>query len=176
MSLRSSLFAGAALLLCAVPVLAGELRDFVAARDGASACWGRVYDTDHLAKHPDQQVKAMSLTVTFMKETEFADAQYAFRLEAELRGGIAGEQSGVCSNQDGQVFCGVDCDGGGVYVSRRGDGNVLIDLETIGSIWMVTACGEDDGEQEGFMLKSGVDDKEFLLSPLPAKACKPVVW
>lgn len=173
---HSSLYLGAAMALFALPVIAGELDAFVAAKDGASSCWSRVYDADHLAKHPDQKVKAMSLAVTYMEETAESAEQYVFRMEAELRGGVAGKQFGNCYAQEGKMFCGVDCDGGGVYVSSRNNGNVLVDLETIGSMWMVTGCGEDEGEEEGFSLQSGVDDKEFLLSALPAKACKAVTW
>ena len=69
---------------------------------------------------------------------------------------------------------GVDCDGGGVQLSHGADGKILLDLTEHGYIRMTDSCGED--EAGGFALEAGKDDKEFLLSPVAGKACKPLAW
>ena len=69
------------------------------------------------------------------------------------------------------MWCGVECDGGGIYVEARADGDVLVDLETHGYIRMSGSCGSSD-ENGISALESGKDDKLFLLRPTDAKACK----
>ena len=170
-----SLYLTTAFALCSISVMAGELDGFVAASDGASSCWSRAYDARHLAAHPDQRVAAISLAVTFMAETEINPEQYVFRLEADMRDGTHGEAVGPCMADGKQMWCGVECDGGGVYVSSRSGGNVLIDLERRGAIWMSTSCG-DENFDEGFSLESGIDDKQFLLTPLLPQFCMPAEY
>ena len=155
--------------------MAGELDAFVDARDGATTCWSRAYDGRHMAAHPDQQVTAMDLAVTYMAESNIGPAQYVFRLEAQMRDGRRGEAIGPCMADGDQMWCGVECDGGGVYVSTRSGGNVVVDLERRGAIWMSTGCGEENFE-EGFSLQSGLDDKQFLLSELLPQFCMPAEY
>ena len=158
----------------ALPALAGELDAFVAAEDGALSCWSRVYDADHLASHPDQMVSAMTFGVSYMAETSEFGEQYSFWLEASLRDGARGYTTGPCNAYDGKMWCGVECDGGGIYVEARADGDVLIDLETHGYIRMSGSCGSSD--ENGISgLESGKDDKLFLLQPTASKACKAAV-
>lgn len=157
--------------IAAPPVSAGELDDFVAAEDGAVSCWSRTYDDAHLADHPDQMVSALTFGVSYAAETsEFAE-QYSFWLEATLRDGASGYTTGPCNAYDGKMWCGVECDGGGIYVEARADGDVLVDLETHGYIRMSGSCGSSD-ENGISALESGKDDKLFLLQPTDAKACK----
>ncbi len=68
----------------------------------------------------------------------------------------------------------MECDGGGVDVSPAGDGKVLLDLEETGYIRMEGECGGGD-EYESFPLEPGIDDKQFLLQPVEAKICKPLL-
>jgi len=170
-----SLYLGTAFALFSVSVMAGELDAFVAASDGASKCWSRAYDAKHLSAHPDQQVVAMDLAVTYMAETSEYAEQYVFRLEADMRNGDHGVATGPCMAEGGQMWCGVECDGGGVYVSNRSGGKVLVDLERRGAIWMSSSCGEEDFDG-GFSLESGRDDKQFLLTELRPQFCEPVTF
>ncbi|WP_137150069.1 hypothetical protein [Devosia sp. FKR38] len=170
-----SLFLGTAFALFSLGVMAAELDAFVAASDGATACWSRQYDAAHLAAHPDQQVAAMSMAVTYWDETANGPAQYVFRMEADLRDGTHGTAVGPCRQEGGDVWCGVECDGGGVLLKSRSGGDVLIDLEHTGYIAMTTGCGEDTLD-EGFPLESGRDDKQFLLHALPVRQCVPATY
>ena len=160
--------------IAASPVSAGELDDFVAAEDGAVSCWSRTYDEAHLADHPDQMVSALTFGVSYMAGTaEFAE-QYTFWLEATLRDGASGYTTGPCNSYDGKMWCGVECDGGGIYVEARADGDVLIDLETHGYIRMSGSCGSSD-EKGITALEAGKDDKLFLLRPTDTKSCKAAI-
>ncbi|SEQ53958.1 hypothetical protein SAMN05428969_3439 [Devosia sp. YR412] len=172
---RKSLFLSTAFALFSLSVMAGELDSFVAASDGATNCWSRAYDAKHMAAHPDQQVVAMDLAVTFMAQSDIGPEQYVFRLEATMRDGTQGQAVGPCMADGNEMWCGVECDGGGVYVSTRSGGNVLVDLERRGSIWMSTSCG-DENFDEGFSLDSGRDDKQFLLSQLLPQFCLPAEY
>lgn len=153
------------------PAGAAELADLVPARNGAAACWSRVYDAAHLQAHPDQQVEALGFAISYAGETAEYAPQYSFSIEARMRDANAGFNTGPCYESDGQIMCGVECDGGYVIVEPRGDGSILLDLETSGFIWMSGGCGTGE-EDSGFALESGKDDKQFLLRPMPAKACK----
>jgi uncharacterized protein YodC (DUF2158 family) len=149
-------------------VAAEELTSFVQAQEGAYKCWSRQYSDAHLAQHPDQLVTAMDFTLQFDQDFHF------FELNATLRGGQTGQSTGTCSEYEGVISCGVDCDGGSVDLSHDADGKVMLDLTRSGYIRMTDSCGED--EAGGFALEAGKDDKEFLLSPVGGKACKPLSW
>lgn len=157
--------------------LAVELTDFVAAEAGAQACWQRIYDAEHLATHPDQKVTQITFGIGFQPpDDDIADPEgiYLFGLAASLRDGPKGVASGGCWVGDGVTRCSVDCDGGSVLIEKRGDGRLLIDLEATGYIALESECG-GSGEYETFALEPGLDDKQFLLGPADAKACKGLV-
>jgi hypothetical protein len=175
MNRTRSIFLSTAFAMFSLSAVAGELDSFVAASDGATACWSRQYDAAHMTAHPDQKVAAMSLAVTYWDETAINPSQYVFRLEADLRDGTHGTAIGPCSADGNKMWCGVECDGGGVLVSNRSGGDVLIDLEAIGNIAMTSGCAEEILD-EGFALQSGRDDKQFLLHALPPRQCIPAQY
>lgn len=151
---------------------AAELSDFVPTEDGASACWQRLYDEAHLADHPDQQVTAMTLLMSYLTFEDGSEGMHYFGLDVSLRNGRKGTTSGGCWLSEGVVRCGVDCDGGGLALSRNDDGSVLADLEAYGYISLESECGGGDGELQSFPLEPGHDDKQFFLQPADAKLCK----
>ncbi|MGB3338384.1 MAG: hypothetical protein WBA73_14515 [Devosia sp.] len=159
-------------MMAVTSVAAEELSSFVAAQEGAQSCWSRQYSAEHLAAHPNQLVTAMRFTIRFDEIVNDNPDFYSFRLEADLRGGQSGRALGYCSEFERQVSCSVECDGGGVAVSHAADGKVLLDLTKHGYIRMADSCGS--GELEGFGLEAGPDDKQFLLSPVTGKGCKPL--
>ena len=152
-------------------VLAAELTDFVPAEDGAAACWQRVYDGAHLAAHPDQQVTAMTLSMTFEKYDAADTGMHYFAVDVALRDGRKGTTAGGCWVYDGAVRCGVDCDGGGLELSLDGSGNLRADLEAYGYVRIESECGGGE-EADTFELLPGIDDKLFLLHRAEAKVCK----
>ncbi|MHA6298810.1 hypothetical protein [Devosia sp. CAU 1758] len=152
-------------------VLAAELTEFVPAEDGAAACWQRVYDGEHLAAHPDQQVTAMTLSMSFEKYDAADSGMHYFAVDVALRDGRRGTTAGGCWVYDGAARCGVDCDGGGMELALDGTGNLLADLDAYGYMRVESECGGGE-EAETFELLPGIDDKLFLLHRAEAKVCK----
>lgn len=176
--LAASAFAALVLSASAGPVEPGKegaLATLVPPRDGARACYFRVYDAAHLAKHPRQKVTEMRFRLAYHvhEPDQFFPAgqrNYYFQLDARLRDQKKMlSASGECMLQDGQIFCGVECDGGGVMIDRSRRDRLLVDLESVGRIRMAPPC--DDGEEEGYDLLPGEDDRTFLLDGDLASAC-----
>src|SRR5882672_2445988 len=93
------------------------------------ACFVRVYDAEHLARHPKQKVAAMKLLVTAENVAEDKTVNYSFRLGVKYRHRPGNfDSSGSCNhfiaeNSDGEIRlgCGVDCDGGGLSTAVSKD-------------------------------------------------------
>lgn len=170
-----SLFLPIAMALFSSSVAAAELNAFLASKTLDSACWSRDYTAQHLADHPHQQVVSMDLAITYLPANEYALAQHVFRLEARLRDGRKGVAIGPCSNDGRDIWCGVECDGGGIHLTSRSQNRVLVDLERVGSIAMSYSCGDED-TGAGFALESGIDDKQFLLTEGLPQFCLPVEY
>lgn len=169
--------ASAALAQAIEPGKEGELAKFLPPASGARICYSRVYDSAHLKKHPKQQVTEMEFRLTYYthEPDEFfpkGQRNYYFALLAKLRGQAPDEPliaEGECSpTQDGKsIFCGVECDGGGVIVTRRDGGKILVDLAEMGRLRMTAGCDESDAVE----LTPGEDDKNFLLSKAAESSC-----
>lgn len=160
--------------LTAMNALAAESLDvFAGLMPGDGRCWGRSYDQAHLAAHPHQKVTSIDLSIGATPETEFSDGFYIFQLDVALRDGTRGTASGECRLEGDDMFCGVECDGGGIFINAPSQNDMLVDLERIGSISMSSSCG---GEEEGFALRSGRDDKKFRLTRMLPQFCMPPEW
>lgn len=123
LALLLSLFSGDDVAAQAIePGKEGELASFAPPQAGARACFRRAYDRAHLKAHPKQAVTEMRFRIAYYihEPDEFApkgQRNYYFEVLAKLR-----EQPkplsamGECRpTGDGKaIFCGVDCDGGGV--------------------------------------------------------------
>lgn len=159
------------------PGAEGALLGFVAPSHGEHACFRRAYDAAHLAAHPDQTVTEMEFRIAYFRwepDDTYPQGQrnYYFSLLAKRRGeGQRLTAMGECASLDNgaAIGCGVDCDGGGVRVSKRADGAVLVDLGDDGRVRMTPGCGEE--ETDAVDLTSGKDDRTFLLSPMPSAQC-----
>lgn len=157
----------------------GVLATFVAPEKNSRACFRRQYDEAHLKDHAKQKVTEMEFRLAYyihVPDDAFPKGQrnYYFELLAKLRGQKQAKPltaSGECTVADGgqQIFCGVECDGGGVTVKHAGDGRILVDLQSIGRLRMTLDCGED--EENSVELTPGADDKRFLLSRLLDAEC-----
>jgi len=69
MTLRNAFTAAVCLLLANIAALAGTraspLDDLIAPKGGNSACFIRVYDADHLRKHPKQKITAITVWLRY---------------------------------------------------------------------------------------------------------------
>lgn len=158
-----------------VPVLAPELAALFPAEANATLCYARKYDASHMAAHPDQKVTGITIRLVNRLVTDESDdmAQGTlFQLEVRRRGDRETlEASGPCMVEGGKVFCGVECDGGGLYAKKRDDGSLLLSFDDMWGIRMTPDCGDE--EEDAKELLPGKDDKAFRLDPLPASACPP---
>lgn len=148
------------------------------AQDKAQSCFLRRYDAAHLKSHPKQRVEAIGMCVEVerIEPDEKGDPvryRYNFDFAAKVKGragsaktgGECGfsymppeEQKRMASKP---IWCGVDCDGGGVNVEARKDGaELLVRLERIR---VSTECGGADDESSSFDIMGGDDDKVFII-------------
>jgi len=152
-----------------------ELAALFPSQPNVPACYGRAYDAKHLAQHPDQKVTAIAMR--FVNRDAGADPAipgvgHLFQLQARLRGGSKTLKAlGPCLAEGDKVFCGVECDGGGLYAKKRDDGALILAFNESWGIRMTTTCDEDEGNVAELL--PGKDDKSFRLDPLPASQCPP---
>ncbi len=150
------------------------------------ACFVRTYDAAHLARHPEQKVTVMKLLIT--AESKISDAadlkefgpymNYSFRLGLRFRTRAGSyDSSGYCGRprvgedmpDKLQLFCGVDCDGGGISVEVPNDKAALIRLERI-RIWR-----NNKPDDEGFEATGGADDRLFRLDRVKLDECRSLI-
>ena len=154
----------------------GVLADILAPSPGKRICYGRTYSKDHLDAHPKQTVTDIKFQLTYYRhqpDVGYPKGQrnYYFRMLAKLRGSSKTYTSlGECSASGSKIFCGVECDGGGVNIRTRPQGKLLVFFGDTDEIRMTGGCDEAD-EGDSIQLKAGTDDKEFLLNPVAASAC-----
>ncbi len=149
------------------------------------ACFGRVYDTAHLARNPRQRVTAFHLfrdldpdqntedePIT-REEILKSDAESkSFNLSAYVR---FRNRKGLfwnvlnCNKLDGKgMRCGIDCDGGN-FDAQAQQKNLIVSNN---GFILVGGCGASDDENENRLFFSpGADDKTFRLEPLPVAQC-----
>src|SRR5262249_35605416 len=151
----------------------------IARQKKSYACFVRVYDSDHLARHPLQKVSAMKLLVTGEHMPEDKALNYSFRLGVKFRRRPGDfDSSGDCghgrlpenASDKAQLGCGVDCDGGGITVELTPDAkSTLVRLDSI-RIWR-----NNKPEDEGLNLEGGADDRVFRLDRARLEDCKALV-
>jgi hypothetical protein len=150
------------------------------------ACFGRIYDADHLRQNPKQRVTRFHLFRDFTVD-KTAESPPLSAGEFRERDGEAGsvgltayigfrDKPGVFTNwlgcgksSDGKgVHCGVECDGGGFRIGAR---DTALVVENEGFV-VTGGCGanEDDQERRDFV-KPGEADRRFVLNPLPLAQC-----
>ena len=166
----SALLAGLAGAQTVTPGEEGELAKFLAPEPGRNICYARVYSPEHLKKHPKQQVTEISFRLAYYRHEPddfFPKGQrnYYFAMLAKQRGSDRTLTAiGECGPGGDRISCGVECDGGGVTVTRRPGDKILISL---GRIRMSAGCDEGDAVD----LEAGEDDREFLLSRVEDADC-----
>jgi hypothetical protein len=156
-------------------------RMFAAAPSKAKtyACFTRIYDANHLAKHPLQKVSAMKLLVT--AETEPNEPiTYNFRMGLKYRARSGDfDSSGQCSHvateggkPELRFGCSVDCDGGGISVGLTPDNKAaMLHVESV-RIWR---NNKPDDEASMTSLKGGADDRVFRLVRTSLDQCASLV-
>ena len=141
------------------------------------ACFNRVYDPAHLALHPQQNVKTMTL-LAVVDPVNPDEVQLRFGVTFRSRKGML-ETNGGCaapSGEDGAApslttaHCNVDCDGGAIDVALKTDGAVLVGIPAGARLWKPGADNPDDNFHGAF----GSDDKLFRLDRVALGECLPL--
>jgi len=155
-----------------------RLLELAPATDKAQNCFLRRYDAAHLKVHSKQRVEAIGMCVEVerIKPEEKGEPvryRYNFDFAAKLKGlakpattgGECGfsymppeEQKRISGKP---IWCGVDCDGGGVSVEPRKDGAEL--RVRLDRIRVSSECGGADEESSSFDITGGADDKVFVI-------------
>ncbi|MCB1383269.1 MAG: hypothetical protein KDJ73_10155 [Notoacmeibacter sp.] len=142
----------------------------------ARACFARVYDAAHLKTHPHQTVTGMEFRLTwhvFEQEGNEPFGDYMFQMRVDRRGAKKqAHGTGPCMERDGKAFCGIECDGGGVFLKPREDGALLVSFDDMWGIRLSESCdGDEEDEDAAVPLKPGRDDRSFRLERLPDGQC-----
>jgi hypothetical protein len=152
---------------------------------GVEACFGRVYDRDHLTKHPRQRVtsfhvfrdftpdmtrEAQPETAEEMRKNDGTDGRVTVDAYVRFRdrAGLFWNSLSCAKEDGGKVRCSIDCDGGSFFLRPASQG---LQLENQGFV-VVGGCGasEDETLQQD-VVKPGADDKVFRLDRLPLAVC-----
>ena len=129
----------------------GELTRFLQPVEGKRVCFARIYDADHLAKHPKQKVTQIEFRLAYHRfepDENFPQGQrnYYFEVLAKVRGEKKLLSSmGECSPRGSTISCSVDCDGGGMIAKRSAKpGKILMSFGGYYGLRMTLGCGEDE--------------------------------
>ena len=145
------------------------------AKSPGFACFERIYDASHLARHPLQKVGSMLLLVRGEMIPEDPVPNYSFSLSMTYKGqssrlasaGWCGHASAATAGTG--LSCGVDCDGGSLDVTLANDAkSTLVSLERI-AIWPEGTAAEDADRLPH--LDAGADDKSFRLQRVALSRC-----
>lgn len=143
----------------------------------AHACFRRVYEAQHLKKHPQQNVRTMTLLVTGDVSDPHAPA-YSVGIDVNFRksgthfetygscGAISADVPGEAANV---VNCGVDCDGGEIDVKLKDDRTVLVSIPEGARVW--DASSDEDEEPAEGRGHFGADDRLFRLDRTALTYC-----
>jgi hypothetical protein len=166
--------AGAASADTVAPGQEGELLKFLPPEPGKHICFARVYDADHLARHPKQKVTEIEFRLAYHRfdpDENFPAGQrnYIFEVLAKRRGDDSRATAfGECSPASQSISCSIDCDGGGMVAERVGKNEIRLSFGNYSYLRM-SGCG--GGEADAADLVPGDDDKEFLLAETSPGEC-----
>lgn len=124
------------------------------------SCYHRLYSDDHLARHPDQRVTAMTIVAD---PAHPADPWPAVTVRVALRGGHRAEAVAYCQNIEATLYCEMEGDAGGFGVEVAKNGAVLVSVSRAGMGF------ETERDLVTLEARQG-DDRSFLLGP--ARACR----
>jgi hypothetical protein len=120
-------------LAISAPALVDRLEKFLPPKRGVTACFWRIYDAGHLAKHKDQTVTEIrfrnAYTVEWVEEYGEQSKHYAFQLPAQRNCDDHGmKEDGMCSEKaGGRIFCRVECNDGGLHPKPGSDQSIVLD-------------------------------------------------
>jgi hypothetical protein len=178
------LLVGVALLAFPLRAAADEQRLTAINPDGQEACFGRVYDAQHLKAHPGQKVERIFLLygrdpVSRPNEQsgQVQSSELAAYLTTTMRGAKTPQwTSASCSQMTGDdgktnVICGGGCGRSMGELKRDAKGSLILsDLPK--DVYLEPDAEETLGKAEYARQLLGPDDDGFSLTPQPLATCK----
>ena len=141
------------------------------------ACFKRAYDENHVAQHPQQNVRTMLLLVTGDPGSD-GGPSYSLGISVTFRkSGTHFESAGGCGSihdtagvggSANTAHCGVDCDGGSIDVAIRDAHSVLVSIPAGARIWR---AGDTSDQPASERRRFGADDKIFRLDKTALTDC-----
>src|SRR5262249_27797777 len=179
---------GATLLLTLTTALpaAAQTREPLLIAD-QEACFGRVYDRQHLASRPSQKVTSLHILRPLGERPEAenwqatrrdeAIKQFRETGEAEVQAFVAfRDRKGyfynwlTCAKESSNgMTCFISCDGGSFELKRESGGTALL---TNNGFVLVGGCGGDVEATGEVLFSPGRTDKAFRLEQKPVAACR----
>eukprot|EP00903_Cladosiphon_okamuranus_P001836 g1834.t1 len=165
----TSLFLAFALTIGA---MAAPLEAYFASTD---SCYGRSYSTEHLERHPGQQVIDFAVS-HFPNRQELLGMDSPFQpypdtprlvlqLDVWLRGQDRSWQDhAICEAKDNTLKCAIECDGGSFEVHERSDDRLLVKPD---NDLFFNQCDAGDA-----VIRKTPEDTSYLLSPMPRSHCR----
>jgi hypothetical protein len=163
---RAAALALAGLLAGSPPALAQSVFERLSGpASDRDPCYARVYDGDHLARHPRQRVERIALKRQRVDvAAENNPRTFSVQLAFQLRGGDDSYAVvGICRTAGLRADCSGEGDTGAFRLSFSGE---ALRIEVIGRL-------EVEGERGSSPDLARSDDRVFLLGPARPAACLP---
>jgi len=174
-----------AVVLLALPwrAAADERRLTMISPDGKEACFGRVYDAQHLKAHPGQKVERIfylygrdPVSRPNEQSGQVQSSEYASYLATTMRSAKTPQwTSSGCSQVQGddgkpKVHCGMDCDRALGDLKRDAKGSLILS-GLPNDLYLEPDAEETLGRAEFARQAFGPDDDKFSLAPQPLATC-----
>lgn len=150
------------LIALALFTQASEAQPLVDSHFKSGGCFVREYSTDHLAKHPDQLVKYISLSISPLDAPdgiELLNLMVNLRGKSEFLHGLA-----YCESQGDILACNIEGDGGAFRLEGAKNGALRLSVSDQGISF--------EGQTEFVTLNGNSgDDRVFLIPSVKSDLC-----
>jgi hypothetical protein len=144
-------------------------------KEKAYACYTRVYDKAHLAGHPKQNTRDMTLFVkSYVDSDPDVGRQYELTLGVHFRQvkalSVLGGGCSPSGDGKGTLNCAIDCDGGAIDVSVKNATSIHVSIPEGARTW-----DPESGAEPPAKARFGADDKLFRLDKATLATCLPII-
>ncbi len=158
-------------LILSTSASAASIREVFGSLPAEGACYTRSYSAAHLARHPNQTVKKITIKLTRTSPWTANEGEFMQVLVNQKKAPRKNlRQAMSCFESSGEVICPVDCDGGAMYVTALKDDKLTV---ANNNLTLKGGCGEEEDETIYLETIVGGDDS-FVLNKAPIADCAKV--